>query len=199
MLTLLLEQPGEVVSREELREKLWSGDTFVDFEHSLGTAVKKIRQTLSDSAASPRFVETLPKRGYRFLASVERLDDPHELTTSPQPGGSEGHPAGSAPSGAIDVLRVRRQRNLALLALPAVALAILALGLWRNDRDIRVVRFAFAPSLNIQDPVVSPDGKRIAFVSREDEGSLWIRDLHRSEPRRVAKTEGAPPALLVAG
>jgi TolB-like protein/Flp pilus assembly protein TadD len=71
MLSVLLERPGEVVTREELRKRLWSGDTFVDFEHSLATAVKKLRRALSDSAAHPQFVETLPRRGYRFIATLE--------------------------------------------------------------------------------------------------------------------------------
>ena len=57
----LLKRPGEIVTRDELREKLWPADTFVDFDHSLGTAIKKIRQALGDSASSPRFVETLPQ------------------------------------------------------------------------------------------------------------------------------------------
>ena len=72
VLAFLLERPGEVVTREELRQKLWPADTFVDFDHSLNTAVNKLRETLGDSASSPRYVETLARRGYRFLAPVER-------------------------------------------------------------------------------------------------------------------------------
>lgn len=71
VLAMLLEQPGEVVTREELQQRLWPADTFVDFDHSLNTAVKKLRQALGDDKKNPRFVETLPKRGYRFLASVK--------------------------------------------------------------------------------------------------------------------------------
>jgi DNA-binding winged helix-turn-helix (wHTH) protein len=72
VLALLLEQPGEVVTREEMQKRLWPADTFVDFDHSLNTAIKKLRQALGDDKKKPRFVETLPKRGYRFLASVKR-------------------------------------------------------------------------------------------------------------------------------
>ena len=68
ILALLLRRPGELVTREELRSELWPADTFVDFEHGLNTAVKKLRQALDDSPETPRFVETLPKRGYRFMA-----------------------------------------------------------------------------------------------------------------------------------
>jgi DNA-binding winged helix-turn-helix (wHTH) protein len=70
-LVMLLERPGEVVTREEFEKRLWPGDTFVDFDHSLNTAVKKLRQALSDDKNEPRFVETLPKRGYRFIGKVE--------------------------------------------------------------------------------------------------------------------------------
>jgi DNA-binding winged helix-turn-helix (wHTH) protein len=70
MLIMLLQRAGSVVTREELREKLWPADTFVDFDHSLNTAVNKIREVLGDSASNPRFVETAARRGYRFLGEV---------------------------------------------------------------------------------------------------------------------------------
>ncbi|HWY22302.1 MAG TPA: winged helix-turn-helix domain-containing protein [Candidatus Acidoferrum sp.] len=71
VLALLLERAGEVVTREELRLKLWPADTFVDFDHSLNTAVNKLREVLGDSASSPRYIETLARRGYRFIAPVQ--------------------------------------------------------------------------------------------------------------------------------
>lgn len=71
VLTLLLERAGDVVTREELRQTLWASDTFVDFDHSLNTAINKVREALGDSASSPRFVETLARRGYRFIAPVQ--------------------------------------------------------------------------------------------------------------------------------
>lgn len=73
LLLFLVERAGDVVTREELRQKLWAADTFVDFDHSLNTAVNKLREALGDSASSPRFVETVARRGYRFLAPVERI------------------------------------------------------------------------------------------------------------------------------
>jgi len=72
VLAMLLERPGDVVTREEMQKRLWPADTFVDFDHSVNTAVKKLRQALGDDKNKPRFVETLPKRGYRFLASVKK-------------------------------------------------------------------------------------------------------------------------------
>ncbi len=71
VLHALLEHPGEVVYREDLQQRLWPDDTHVDYEDGLSTAVAKVRRALGDSASNPRFVETVPKRGYRFIAPVE--------------------------------------------------------------------------------------------------------------------------------
>ena len=71
VLAALLARPGELVTREELRQSLWPADTFVDFEHGLNTAVNKVREALRDSAGDPRFIETLPRRGYRFIGTIE--------------------------------------------------------------------------------------------------------------------------------
>jgi len=71
VLVLLLERAGDVVTREDLRQKLWPSDTFVDFDHSLNTAINKLRDTLGDAASSPRYIETLARRGYRFIAPVQ--------------------------------------------------------------------------------------------------------------------------------
>src|SRR6266481_5318852 len=74
VLTVLLQRPGEVVTREELRNQNWPADTFVDFDNSLNTAINKLREALGDSADNPRFIETLPRRGYRFIAPVTNVD-----------------------------------------------------------------------------------------------------------------------------
>src|ERR1043166_2590748 len=71
ILRLMLERPGDVVTREELAQRLWPKGTFVDFEHSLNAAVKRLRAALGDDADNPRFVETLPRRGYRFIAPID--------------------------------------------------------------------------------------------------------------------------------
>jgi len=75
VLIALLERPHDVVTREELRQRLWPEDTFVDFDHGLNTAVAKLRETLGDSASTPKYVETIAKRGYRFLADVEKMEE----------------------------------------------------------------------------------------------------------------------------
>jgi DNA-binding winged helix-turn-helix (wHTH) protein len=87
ILLILLEAQGDVVTRDALRAALWPADTFVDFDHSLNTAVKKLRQALSDTAESPQFIETIPRVGYRFLHAIHQA----------QPGPS------SEPSSAVEV------------------------------------------------------------------------------------------------
>src|SRR5215472_7467114 len=75
VLRLLLEHAGDVVTKEELRQRIWPSDTFVDFDHGLHSAVTRLREALGDSSDSPRFIETLPRRGYRFIAPVEKILD----------------------------------------------------------------------------------------------------------------------------
>jgi len=86
VLAALLERPGQVVTREELQQKLWAGDTFVDFEHGLNKAINKVRDALGDDADSPRFIETLPRRGYRFIAPVEEISTGRLKTETPSAG-----------------------------------------------------------------------------------------------------------------
>jgi DNA-binding winged helix-turn-helix (wHTH) protein len=81
VLAFLLERAGDVVTRDELRQKLWPADTFVDFDHSLNTAVNKLREALGDSASSPRYIETMARRGYRFIAPVQNSVETANLET----------------------------------------------------------------------------------------------------------------------
>src|SRR5207248_6884208 len=90
ILAVLIEHPGEVVTREELHSKLWPADTFVDFDHGLNNAVARIREVLDDSSETPRYVETLPRRGYRFIAPVT---DTLPATLSPSPSKPKIRPA----------------------------------------------------------------------------------------------------------
>jgi eukaryotic-like serine/threonine-protein kinase len=91
LLVLLVQRPGELVTREEVRQALWPGDTFVEFDNSLGVAVRKLREALRDDADAPRFVETVPRRGYRFLApvTVESPGDQPDFDKSPEPKASK--------------------------------------------------------------------------------------------------------------
>src|SRR5579859_36693 len=103
ILAMLLERPGSVVTREELQKKLWTGDTFVDFDLSLNSAVKKLRQALSDDSENPRFVETLYRRGYRFIGPVNestgtRADQTQSVPSGTSAAASESVPATLRPS-----------------------------------------------------------------------------------------------------
>jgi cholera toxin transcriptional activator len=119
----LLERPGDVVTRDELRLHLWPVDTFVDYDHSLNTAVNKLRDALNDSADNPRFIQTIPRRGYRFISSVEIVSDHSSkaAATVPEPavyteipdtfpnqkltmGLSEKHDLPDAPRGVVQIL-----------------------------------------------------------------------------------------------
>src|ERR1700752_1651625 len=104
LLAMLLERPGELVSREELRAKIWPR-TIVDFDHGLNKAINKIRDALGDSAENPRFIETVARRGYRFLADVEAISAP-----SPQPEATSdvGMDGVSSPGGVWKKLRYSR-------------------------------------------------------------------------------------------
>jgi TolB-like protein/DNA-binding winged helix-turn-helix (wHTH) protein len=105
ILICLLENPGELVTREELHKRLWPADTFVNFEYGLNAAVKRLRQALNDSAGNPRFVETLPRRGYRFLAPVQTVN-----TGEVAPSGDQTPPSEPAPAPAD--LKVDHQVDL---------------------------------------------------------------------------------------
>jgi len=184
LLVILLEQPGRVLTREDLRRRLWPADTFVDFDRSLNTAASKLREALGDSAESPRFVETLPRRGYRFVAPVELVAAEPETPESPaQPRLWRGALPG-----------LRRLAVPALLAALALAVGLCLGGFWSpftgSPTQERVVRFSYSPEMGLESrPVISPDGRRIAYVSSRQ--TLHIQDLDRMMPREIEGSEGA--------
>src|SRR5215470_16359493 len=93
ILQALVERAGDVVTREELRQRLWPAETFVDFEHGLNTAIKELRRLLNDSASEPRYIETLPKLGYRILVPVEAVEPARgKEAVGPKRPASEGAP-----------------------------------------------------------------------------------------------------------
>jgi len=138
ILAILLERPGDVVTRDDLRKNLWSAETFVDFEHSLNSAVKKLREALGDSAENPRYIETLPRVGYRFIASV-----------------SSNGPAVPVESAAMETASLAVPDHSTRLAYPkllAIAAAFLAVGglIWLAVRNSR-------PLIAQQDSIVLAD------------------------------------------
>lgn len=121
VLALLLEHPGEVVTREELRQELWAADTFVDFDTGLNSAIKKLRDVLGDSAERPRYIETLPRRGYRFIAGVEN---------GPPPRATAGELRVVRPAAARPEVK-RPYRRIVVAASAAAVLVIVTVGTWR--------------------------------------------------------------------
>jgi len=126
ILCMLLENPGEMVTREQLRFRLWPQDTFVDFDHGLNSAVQRLRDCLSDSAARPRWIETIPRRGYRFVGPVEWLDEGASSAAVPQTGG-ESLQEDSTSASAVSLSSKRELRGKKLfLALGLCTVTLLA-------------------------------------------------------------------------
>ena len=192
VLAALLERPGEVVTREQLRQTLWPAETFVDFEHSINTAVNKLREVLGDSADSPRFVETLARRGYRFLAPV---DGPgNEAATTP----AQKVPEESSQEVATPVTRRSRQvLPWVLFAVVSIALAVLAAVHFRElPGEARSVVFRVPLPENVSFdpggcPIVSPNGQKILLSGRTSDGRrhLWLYSLDSLTPRLLPGTE----------
>ncbi|HSY65885.1 MAG TPA: winged helix-turn-helix domain-containing protein [Terriglobales bacterium] len=132
VLVVLLENPGEIVTRDELRNRLWQGDTFVDFDHGLNNAVMRLREVLGDSSDNPRFVETIPRRGYRFIAPVAGSFIPAPSPPHQEPESVHGQVAGPqlieppAPETRSEPGSIQRKFSATRLTVPAIATLILA-------------------------------------------------------------------------
>jgi TolB-like protein/DNA-binding winged helix-turn-helix (wHTH) protein/Tfp pilus assembly protein PilF len=134
ILAMLVAKPGEVVSREVLRERLWPSDTFVDFDHGLNNAVMRLREVLGDSSDHPRFIETLPRRGYRFIAPVEPkgppLDSPAQAAIAPETTAGVRGTSGKNGSGTFEaaqnLLAGQHNRRFSLPRIAMLAAALLA-------------------------------------------------------------------------
>jgi cholera toxin transcriptional activator len=148
ILALLLERAGSVVAREELRQKLWQADTFVDFDHGLNTAVNKLREALGDSATSPRYVETLARRGYRFIAPVQSesvaLAASSASAPSPSETGSKDNSATFHPE--LEVPIPRRALTRGLFALIQVMYLIFYLAALFRLHAVQTIADSFLPA-----------------------------------------------------
>src|SRR5580704_14583049 len=171
VLCMLVEHPGEIVTREELRNRLWPADTFVDFDRGLNAAVKRLRDALGDSADSPVFIETLARRGYRFIAPVN----------------------GSSPSNGIEIAPLpERSKSLFLthpLAIGCLALIVIASLVWAAWRlpsrhtDIIERKLTSNSSENsVNSAAVSPDGKYLAY---SDNTGIYLKLIRTGEVHAV--------------
>jgi len=183
VLTLLLEHPGEVVTREELKRRLWPADTFVDFDHSLNAAIKRLRDALRDSADNPRFVETLARRGYRFLAPV----------TGALPLASTSLPAAGT--------KHTRNRVPWIVAGAVLGIGCISVGFHIGDRAARAsittpreIRLtANSPDIPVYRAAISPDGRLLAYT---DPRGLFLREIAREDSHQLLLPAGLKAASV---
>jgi len=218
VLAILLSKPGELVTRDALRERLWPGDTFVDFNHGLNAAVNKLREALSDSADNPRYVETLPRRGYRFIAAVTRSSDV-PATVAPEPIPQAETPVRAAESPSFEIptfARVEegevraavpksRRRWYLAGAIVVAAFVFFHAAVWlfnqvstiAGARDQSTVGQHIRPlttvSAETSEPSFSPDGNYIAFRvegGKPQEGGVFLKAVGSDQMVQVTKNAG---------
>ena len=197
VLLTLLAHPGDVVTNEQLCERIWKEGTFVDFEHGLHAAVNKLRRALGDSAENPRYIETVPGRGYRFIGAMGRQPVPisGSLGTPPLPPPADGE---------LSPARSNLARRWWIAA--AVTLPLGALGIWaashfrQTPTDERVLSLQINPPEGSEFTFgtqaagisLSPDGKTTAYVATDHgKAALWVQPLDGTIARVLAGTEDA--------
>ena len=213
ILAVLLSKPGELVTREELRARLWPADTFVDFNHGLNAAVNKLREALNDSADNPRFVETLPRRGYRFIATIEWLPaNPTAIvatvppvTVSPvppvailpqvPPSPSLGSQTGMETSsknkwprffmGAAVLVTLLLAGTLLLKTVSGYGARLVARSSPQRTRALKLI--------DASEPALSPDGNSVAFVRRGEspgEAGIFVAPVGSDQLVQLTSNEG---------
>jgi Tol biopolymer transport system component/DNA-binding winged helix-turn-helix (wHTH) protein len=191
ILLMLLERPGAVVSREEIQARLWPSGTVVEFEHSIGTAIKKLRQALGDDADTPHYIETLPRRGFRFIAPIS--SPPPEvaiappLQSLPKPSPSEGKARGTG-------AKAKWRYGLAFGALLLAGFVALFIALRREPprtgRLTNLKRLTFDAGLQFG-PTWSPDGRFLAYSSdREGKFNIWVQQEGGIHPVKITSGPG---------
>ena len=189
VLVELLARPGDLVTREQLRQRLWPSGTFVDFEHGLNAVINRLREALGDSADSPRFIQTVPRRGYRFIASVE--------------GGAEtlaGEPAAPAsvtrdlPASQSNPPRKRIGRSIAIAVAGLILMVamVAAIGLLRRTPTIDSPPTRIVPLTRLAGkeswPAFAPDGEQVAFAwtgEKFDNTDIYVTLVGSTDVRRV--------------
>jgi serine/threonine protein kinase/Tol biopolymer transport system component len=177
VLSLLVQRPGEVVTREEVRRALWPADTFVEFDQRLNTAIKKIQQALDDSAENPRFIETIPRKGYRFIAPVSGLEIPARGAAGPV----------QRPS------RLWLAAGLFLLAIVGFAGWLLNTRTGTSDAPLVPLPLTSYPGAEWH-PSFSPDGNEVAFQWRrpeQDHSDIYVKLVGAGEPLRLTNGPAA--------
>ena len=188
ILVILLEHPGDLVTREQLQQRLWPSDTFVDFDSGLNAAINRVREALGDSAENPRFVETLPRRGYRFIAPL-KIDSRPTSATLPAAESNVSPAQTITGQGALPASEASERRPLSrrlliggvfMLAVLAVAVALLSrLSRRSSGWDFQAMKLSrVTQSGNATNVAISPDGRYVVYVLREGEKqSLNVRQV----------------------
>ena len=202
VLAVMLDRPGEVVTREELQKRLWPDGTFVDFDHSLNNAINKIREALGDSAESPRFVETLSRRGYRFIAPVEGISRGSAPSQPQAPSPGAKHPDLTWLLAISSIVRWTWVWLGAVLVLLATAV-----GVWifrgspeKPQAAPEVIPLTTYPGSE-RSPSFSPDGNQVAFSwngEKQDNYDIYVKAIGSSrEPERLTTdpAEDVSPAF----
>src|SRR5690242_5943244 len=178
ILVTLVERPGEVVTREELRVRLWANDTFVDFDQSLNKAINRLREVLNDDASHPRYIETIPRRGYRFIAPVTDLNPPQQV------------PAVSTSDRAKTLSHSRRITSITIAAIATLVLLIILANIHWAKTSGRVA--SEAPRIIVPNawfPAISRDGTLLAYASTipADQPHMWVRQMAGHKAIQVTK------------
>ena len=213
VLRLLLEAEGKVVTREELRQALWPDDTFVDFDLGVNTAVKKLRQALEDSAEHPRFIETLPKFGYRFMVPVEWLASGNGNSALPVPRPIPAPEPQPVPQHSPTKRRGKLKVVVVVAALAVLALAFVSLSDDKNYLSrtrLGILARNFVPGsrpatqsagterritanpddVPVTSAVISPDGKYLAYT---DKTGFYLKQVDNGETHPVLLPKGFKP------
>ena len=196
VLTLLLERSGDLVTREELRQRLWPNGTFVDYEHGLNAVINRLREALGDAADSPRFIQTVPRRGYRFITHVAQGVRGQEVLKQ-----RDGEPR-YAPESEDTVDRLDGTRRYRLVVWSAIVLTVaisLALVLYQyRSRPVPSGPMRSIPLTTLpgheRHPSFSPDGDRIAFIwagEKGDNEDIYVKVVGTERPFRLTTSPSA--------
>jgi Tol biopolymer transport system component/DNA-binding winged helix-turn-helix (wHTH) protein len=207
LLVALLERPGELITREELHGRLWPDDTFVDFEHGLNAAATRLRQALGDSAQTPRFIESVPRRGYRFIASVEPAvagvqppapPCPPEspTTTNSAPMQNSNWPKIDWPPGNKSWMQILPWSAACFFLLSTAVLSRLYVRERNHDDRLITYNLSLPDGLRLapfDTTAISPNGRLLVYTATNlsGESHLWIRPLDATADRRLDRTDGA--------
>lgn len=192
VLSILTERPGGIVTREELRDQIWAKDTFVDFDQSLNKAVNRVREALNDDAARPQYVETVPRRGYRFVAPITEITSSEQNglapSLSPPPAAESTPPKAQVPSG----------KMVAMVVTGVLIVAGIAAAVWLKERQKPVPQMEPRHMTSAGfDPALSKDGKLLAYTANGSSNVLhiWVKQTAGGEA--VPVTSGPDPDCCV--